>query len=309
MAISPSNDRFGIVKETVAGTTPATPVILDLPFKAGTELTIEHDTVKSEVNKANRAADPSSKVNYRVGGGLQSELKRSTVYDTLFESGVSGTWSGSTLKGGNTDTSLTVVKRIAATSGDVYFYHRGAQVSSFSLSVATGTKANISYEFVGMTREHTATEIASSTYTPTASTLALSGSHIANVSVDGLTAICRSIELSVSHNREAHDGFESGGDAIGVGTGGLREVMLTMQFYRDPDSPLSPETLFSKNDTPLAVSFEIGSGANGYRITLPAATASEPTSETDNSKSLFTVVFNGSDDATAGTDIIIEKLA
>ena len=55
MAVNPSDTRYAISKETVAGTTNATPAFLVLDYMDGTEVVYESDWLESPTRRANRA--------------------------------------------------------------------------------------------------------------------------------------------------------------------------------------------------------------------------------------------------------------
>jgi len=304
MSISPSDTRFAIVAETVAGTTPTTPVFQVFPFIQGTEPALVSDVVTSEVVRANRSSEGQRKTNFRVEGGLSSQLRRGAVFDLLLQSALSGTWVTNNLNAGNTDTSFTVEKTMFA--GATPFFHRfvGCQVSSMNISVSAESTCDVSFDIMGLDRTTATTIVTGATYTQPTATLPLTGLDITNVTVAGLTAVCRSIDFTVEHEREAHDQLGAA-SALRIGTGGIRSVTATMTFYR---TDLSPDTLLAKSDTPVAVAFNLGSGANGYRIEMPAANYNVPADEVDGSKQLFTVEFRAAFDSVLGTDLRISRL-
>lgn len=306
MSINPSDFRYAIVKEVTAGTTPATPTFLVFPFESSTQLDLTHDSVTSPLVRSSRASDGMRKVNFRVEGSLKGQLFRSTVIDTLLESSLSGAFATNVLKASNVDTNFTVEKTFY--NGATAYYHRftGCQVSKFGLTAGTDTNAEITFDVLGLDRTNATTAIASSTYTQPSNTLRLAGIDLNGVTVDGLSNVaCTSIELSVEHEREAQ-GQMGATSAFAIGTGGIRKVTLTMKVYR---IDLSPDTLMAKSDTPIAVSFKIGTAAEGWQFDIPAANYEAPKDEIDNSKDLVNLTFTAKYDNTAGTDLIITKLS
>lgn len=304
MAINSSDFQYGIIKEVTAGVTPATPAFAIFPHIDGDSPMLTSDTVTSNVVRSNRASQGMRKINYRVEGALKTQLKRTTVIDTLFESAVGGTFATNVLKAGATDVSLTIEKRM--NNGATNYYHRfvGTQVSKMTLTVDSQSNAEVGFDFLGLDRTESPTLITGATYVQPAATTDLCGLDVNNVTVAGLTATCRAIELTVEHDREAHDRLGSAA-AADIGTAGFRKVMAKMTFYR---TDLSPDTLLAKSDTAIAVSFRVGSAANGWQFDLPAANYTVPQDETDGSKTLFTVEFTARYDNTAATDFIITKL-
>lgn len=304
MANNPSDFRFAIAKETVANTTPSSAGYLVVPHADGTEIMLNSNVVTSPSVVANRASRGQRKTEYSAGGTISAQLQRSAVFDLLFESALSGTFATNVLKAGNTDTSLTVEKTMYPTGGTIYHRATGVQVSSMSLNITTGGSADVTFDLIGMDRiTGTTTSTGTPTYTLPSSTLPLVGLDTA-VTIGGYTADALSLNLTVSHNREAQQKLGSA-YARGIGTSGIREVKLVGQFYRED---LTPDTLFAKSDATVAVSFDVGATTNGYRFAGAAANVSVPQDSADASKSIVTIEFTMAYDATALTDFSITKL-
>jgi hypothetical protein len=206
------------------------------------------------------------------------------------------------LKAGNTDKSFSIEKLFK--DGASNYFHRfvGNQCSGFTLSVDASSNAEITFDLLGMDRNTATGAIPSSTYLPQTVGEYLTGLNT-TITVAGVTAVPRSLEITCTQQRETQDQFGSAA-ARAVATSGFREVKMTVQFYR---SDLSLDTLFAKSDTPVAVSASVGTAANGYQFAMAQANADIPADEEDNSKPLITVVFTAKDDTSAGTDFTITK--
>ena len=72
MAINPSDTEFAIVKETVAGTTPATPAFVRLETIVGSNLNATADPIVSATRRKGRTNAGQRLVNPRVEGTLHS---------------------------------------------------------------------------------------------------------------------------------------------------------------------------------------------------------------------------------------------
>jgi hypothetical protein len=304
MAINPSDIQWAIIKETAAGTTPASPTFLTVPYIPGDQLNYSADMVSSNVLQASRASDGARKAGFKVEGGIKTHFRRANFMDLLLESALSGAFATNVLKAGATDTSISFEKKWL--DGATPYYHRftGCQVADMNLTCDASGNAEISFGVIGMGRSTATTAIASSTYTGPGAGTNLMGMDVGSFTVAGLTATFRSLELSVSHNREAQDQFGSAA-ARAVGTSGFRTVTLKATFYRND---LSADTLLATSDTPVAVSFSIGSTGTGYTFTLPAANYTVPMDADDASKALIEVTFTAKYDTTAATDFSITKL-
>lgn len=306
---NPSDISFSLIKETTAGTIPGSGALLKFDHVPGTAPAYTSDFIESPVLSAGRASGGNRKVNYRVEQGIKTHFCRDAAIELLLASALSGTWveagtvgdAGDTLKAGDTDSSLTIEKKVSGTTS-LYSRYTGCQVSKFALTVEASGNAEASFDVMGMGRT-TATTATSLTYSNASTKLKLAGPDVSSVTIAGLTGVqFRSLELSVEHNREAQDAFGSTA-AVGIGTSGNRKVMLTLTFYREN---FTPESVLA-GDAAVAVSFTIGSGAEGYTVTLPAATASVPSDEADGSKYLVKVEFSARRDATLGTDLQITR--
>lgn len=311
MAYNPSDTTYSIIKEAAEGTMPATGVLLRLENIPGTQPTYASDVLASPTLRASRAAAGAKKIGYRVEGGIDVHFKRDDAIELLLQSALSGTFveagttgvAGDVLKAGNVDTSFTIEKKMLDGANAGYWRFTGCQVSKFSLDVSAADNAKASFTLLGLGKT-TATTASALTYANASSNLGLTGVDLGTVSVAGLSAVdYRALTLNVEHTRETRDRFGSA-TPIGIGTSGPRKVTLSVTFYR---KDLTPDTILS-TDAPVAVSFTIGSGTNGYTFTLPAATYSLPTDSEDGSKSLITVEFTGSLDATLATDLQITRL-
>lgn len=302
--MNPSDTTFSIIKETVSGTTPATPAFTSFPYIPGDAPEFTAELVTSNVLEASRASAGARKAGFMVGGGLKTHFRRGGHVEGLLESALSGTWTANVLKGGTTDSSYTIERKML--EGGTPYYHRftGVQVKDMTLTCEASGNAEISFGLIGMDRSTATTIVTGATYPTLADATRLMGLDVSSFTVAGLTATFRSLELTVSHNREAQDQFGQAA-ARGIGTSGFREVRLKATFYR---TDLSADTLLAKSDAPVAVSFTIGSGANGFTVSLPSCNYNVPRDADDGSKALIELEFVAKIDTTLGSDISITRL-
>lgn len=299
---NPSDVTYSIIKETTAGTLPGTGTLLGLDYIPGTMPVYRADGITSPTLKANRASAGSRRVNYRVEGGFNVHFCRDAAVELLLESALSGAWATNVLKASNADTSFSIEEKMIEGAGSLYQRFLGCQVSSFSLSCPFDSNAEATFDIIGMDRDQETTASSLGSATAAGTKTKLTGLDVSNVTIAGLTATYTSLDLSVTHNRETQGQFGSAA-ARGIGTSGNREVTLTLKGYR---ADFTPESIIG--DDPIAVSFTMGSGVNGYTFSLPAAYGSLPENEMDASKALFTVTFTAAYDTTAATDFQITRL-
>lgn len=303
---SPSDRSYAIIAEATPGTLPGSGTLLPFDQIPGTRPTFNADQLTSPSMARVRASRGSRRNNFRVDGGLRGHFSRGTANELLLQSALSGTWATDVLKAGATDTSFAVEERLIEGAGSLYQRFLGCMVAGFTLECAYDGNAEASFDVLGMSRQ-TATAATALTYGTSPTTLQLAGPDVTAVTIAGLTGSTApdfvNLSLSVTHNREAQGGFGST-SARAIGTSGARAVTLGLRFYRED---FSPETIIG--DTPLEVSFTIGSGANGFTFLLPRAFGSIPVDSDDGSKALIDVTFTAAFDPTAGTDLQITRLS
>ncbi|MFZ4165311.1 phage tail tube protein [Brevundimonas sp. NPDC058933] len=308
---SPSDVRYAITKETEAGVTPANPVWLRYDHIPGTSVNLTSDFVEASVVTAGRASGGSSKTNFRVEGGLKSNLNAGEAFDLLLQSSFAGEWveageageGDDVLKASDKDTSISVRKTLGGAT-PLTVRNVGLQVSKFTLSCEASGMAEAQFDFMGMGRVPAAQAVmAGETFTDASDKVFLSGKQV-SVTIGGLTGVqYRSFELSVEQTKEAFDTFGTD-SAAGIGTSGNRKTNLNITFYR---KDLNPETLFGADGT-VPVTITVGVPGNGYSFTIPAATSSVPTDEEDGAKMLVSLEMTAKRDNAAGTDIFATRL-
>ena len=112
MAINPSDTEFAIVKEAVAGSTPATPAFLRLETIVGSNLNATADPIVSSTRRKGRTNAGQRLVNPRVEGTLNTEFtSNDEATELLLASALSGVWADGELKAGTTESDFTVERK------------------------------------------------------------------------------------------------------------------------------------------------------------------------------------------------------
>jgi hypothetical protein len=293
--------RYAVVKETVAGVTPATPAFQRFAQKPGDNVQVTSETVTSPIIMNSGAGGGIEKVGRSVTSSLSTHLQRAASTDALIESAFGNAFSGASVKAGLTPQSVTVEKTFVEGGTTYYAEHRGVQVSKMTVSAEAKGIADVQFDLVGMTVSKGTTPITGSTYANVPATKRLNGLDV-SVTVAGLTARYTKLSFSIESDRSAQHAFGSQ-DAVGIFTNGPRTTSLSLTLYR---SDWSPEALASG----VAVSFTIGSGVNGYKFDLHSATNEEPQDEEDGGAMYVTLNFVAAEDTvTALTDVTCTKLA
>ncbi|MEG1610805.1 MAG: phage tail tube protein [Bilophila sp.] len=159
---SGANHGVRYVKETTSGTTPATPVMLELK-NTGCSFNLTRDTLTSNTIRSDRQIADVRTGTDKVGGSLDAELC-GAEHDALLEAALAGTWTGNVLKAGKVPHSFTFER--AYTDIGQYMRFVGCYVNQLTLAVKPNAFVTASFEVVGLTAGLSATPLSA---TPTAS--------------------------------------------------------------------------------------------------------------------------------------------
>lgn len=304
--LNPNTTQFHLTKNTVPGTTNATPTWHRLEADKGDMIDSIAQTIKSSNVTGNRASAGSLNVGFSGGGTINSHMRPCQAMDWAIESGFSGEFDNDgELIGGTYDPVFTMERRIK--NGGGYSYDRFEYTMATSLKFTTDTRGmfRVASEWMNVKCLSSGTAITGSTYTPLDLTKTLLyGVNIANFTVSGLSGIkCRSIDLTVTQQREEMD--ELGEEyAFALATGDDRNIVLNAGFYRQGND--FQQLLWGSN-AKLAVSFDIGTVGNGYKFEFPRMAASVK-GAVDGAKLMDNVELTAEVDPVTGYDVKITKL-
>ena len=139
--------RTGIsyVTETVFGTTPVTPSLLQLPVLSS-ELDISKTTYDSEDILPDRQLRLHRHGTRTVGGNIEVDLRKG-VYDDFLESAMFGTWATNVLKVGSTVKSFSIEEA----SEDIAQFRlfTGCVVNQLSVDVRPNQNVKTTFDLVG----------------------------------------------------------------------------------------------------------------------------------------------------------------
>lgn len=303
MANNPSDIRLAVTKESVPGTTPANPSYNVLDTSGSIGLKASTDWLDSSARRADRQSAGGRKINKSISDGFTLHMHRDAGVDVLLESGLSGTFSGDTLKASNVDTPLTFEKRMTVAGGYLFRRFEGCYVSKLTLTGDASSNVELAVEVVGMDDDTDTAEASGSTYINAADTLKLDGEDVV-ITVAGVTLDYTKFELSIESSRAAQ--FKMGSAAArGVGTEGNTAVKGSLEFFRDD---WSPETVMVP-DEGVELTITLAGGADGLTFTIPSAQFRYPEDGEDGAKVIASVEFSGKRDDTEGTSILVTKLA
>lgn len=308
MAINPSDTEFAIVKEAVAGSTPATPAFLRLETIVGSNLNATADPIVSSTRRKGRTNAGQRLVNPRVEGTLNTEFtSNDAATELLLASALSGVWVDNELKAGTTESDFTVERKWIDGNNNMFTRYFGCQVSEFSLNAEFGGIVTVNWTILGRGRATPATTaIAGATYADASIDAKFAGPDVKNITIGGLGEVDYStLALTVTQDR-ATQGKLGSPFARGIGTAG-KTIELVATLYR---KDFGPENLIQNGieNPAVAISFDVDFNGEGYKFIIPAAQPSFPEDNEDGANQMVTVTFSPLGDATAGTDIIIQKL-
>lgn len=191
------------IKETVPGTTPATPAWKALGFSS-IALKRNQPAVQSERIRKDRMASPGVNGVIEVSGDLSTELVYGEQDDLL--GGVFGAdWATNVLKIGNQTVtpSFSILEQMEGVAGKKFRIYTGCVVNTFSLSQEAGAIVKATYGFVGMDGGFLAAAPTGSTFGAPSSNLPMTA-MIGAITLDGATlANCTALGLEIDNGAES----------------------------------------------------------------------------------------------------------
>lgn len=195
MAISTGSlVALAYIKETVAGTTPATPTLIQVPYKSES-LEFNRDMFDDPSRIPDNMQRFMSPGIGQVSGGTSHAISHAQ-YDDLLAGAFMGTWATKVLKIGNTRQTFTIEELDPTISVTRVF--RGCEIGSFALSVKPSEVASIDFTWLGRTMA-TGTATVATTTTPVQSAKTPFTTVAGYVKLNGAVAYVTSIDLKVDN--------------------------------------------------------------------------------------------------------------
>lgn len=298
--VSSSDITSSIIAETVFGVTPtATATRYELPLGADAALlTAAATTIASPTKRPNRASNGSRRGMVNPEGSLDIRFQRHAFMDILLQSALSGTFATNVLKAGTTDSSFSIIHKLAS---DMYKTYAGNMVNGFSISTTGNDEVSSSWNLMGASVTNDATDNALAVTAITGTTEFLA-SEVQSITVAGQTLSIAELtfETTLDRTRRPVLGSNTG---LAFGVNGVRDTTITVRAYRES---LSIDSAITGLAQP--VSFDIGATGGGYRFQAPAAYGDIPVDSISDGSAFVTITFKAGYDATAGTDLVVTKL-
>jgi hypothetical protein len=262
-----SRSSIGAIVETVWGTTPSTPALLELPF-TGFNVNPALDKYLDQSIRGDRMLRPSVSGNKHVTGDLDVAYGPLN-YDSLLESLFSSAFSGSVLKVGATRKSFTLEHCQPDISQ--FFQYSGMIVDKLALKLSTTGIVTAKFSFIG---KDSPTVTVSSIDTVsgsgvntfyTAAQVALPFIHNGGTFKEGGSAFASFMSLDITFENKATSNFALGASIVRDFSSNFFEVSGTAAVY------LEDAVLYNKfvNATASSVDFTLANGTNTHEFNIP----------------------------------------
>ena len=301
-----SRSAIGHVVETTLGTTPTTPVLLELPF-TGFNVGVVKDKYIDQSIQGDRMYRPSVAGNTHIGGDLDVNYAP-LHYDALLESLLSGVWVTNVLKIGNTRKSFTVEHSQIDIAQ--FFQYNGMIVDKLQLKIATNGIITAKFTFVGkdsptvttVSVDVTAGTAPNGFYT--APVVSLPFVHNGGTFKEGGSTFADMMSLDLTIENKTSSNFVLGSNTIRDFSQNFLEITGTAQVY------VEDATIYNKfiNATSTSLDFTLTNGTNTHEFNLPNIRyhgASK--SVAGNGPVTLSLPFVGFYDSTASSNIVITK--
>ena len=262
-----ARSAIGYVVETVWGTTPASPALIELPFTQF-NLTKSLDKHQDMSTRGDRMLRPSVTGNSSIGGDLDVSYQPLN-HDVLLESLFNSAFSANVLKLGNTRKSFTFEhSQIDITQ---YFQYNGVIADKFALKLSTNGIVSGKFGLLG--KESPAVVTASidtgANTSPggfyVSSAVAIPFVHNGGTFKEGGTVFGSFMSLDLNIENKTASNFALGSNSVRDFTSNFFEVTGTASVY------LEDASMYNKfiNSTSTSIEFTLNNGTNTHTYLLP----------------------------------------
>jgi hypothetical protein len=153
-----SNTRLAYVAESVYGTTPTTPTLINLPYRTHS-LDLQKAYIESNDIQGDRIPRNSRHGTKSGVGSIEVDLRRGS-YDALLESALMGAWTSNVLKVGSTSKFFTFEDQ--ATDITQFRAFKGLTVNSLNVSIAPDQMVQATFNMLGRDMTQGTTSVSAS---------------------------------------------------------------------------------------------------------------------------------------------------
>lgn len=259
-----------LVKETVFGTTPATPALKELRY-TGESLNYNQTKIVSNEIRSDRNTADLITVSADASGDINFELSIG-AFDDLIEGTFASTFSVpaanlSTIKNGVALSSYTIQKHFQDLDTPAFQNFTGCRVGGMNLEFQNGAILTGAFSVMGLSASIGTTQIAGATTVaaPTQSVMN-AVSNLVEIEEDGVTStmVIKSMSMNINNNLRAQDAVGSLGH-VGIALGRLEVTGNITAYFKD----LTQYNKFLAN-TNFKLGFKCKDDVNDYyEFTLP----------------------------------------
>lgn len=235
------------VAETVPGTTPATPTLVEIPIAGIPTLNVEKDNFQS-ARIGNRNVTHLRHGTRRAAGDIPIELAYGD-FDALFESVMCSTWSTNVLKVGETLKYFTLERRFEGISEFQPF--TGCFMNGFTLSAQPNGMITGSFSVLGLGGMTPASSTVADTSTATAGNDPFDG-FTGTMTEGGSAANLTALELNITNNGVLP--YIIGSDTAPHANIGMFDVSGTATAFFETEALLNK--FLNETESALTVEFE-----------------------------------------------------
>lgn len=296
-----SRAKVGYITETVFGTTPATPALIELPFTSfGVNLT--RDEYEDNSIRADRMERYSLSGNKSVAGSMDVNLAHG-LYDVLFESALQSSFTTNVLKVGTTRKSLSIEE--GALDIAQYRVYKGVIVDKFEVDAPASGVVTAKFDLLGLDQ----TALASSSidadgYTAAADKKPFTDGGTSGFIKEGGTVVGYVTGLKFTVDNGHGKNYAFGSDVVrDFNTGNAKVTGTVTVFFEDA-------VMYNKfiNGTASSLDVKLDDGTNTLQFTMPNIKytgASKTVS--GNGPITLSMPFKALRDGTAGSNIVITR--
>ena len=301
-----ARSAVGAVVETVWGTTPTTPTLLQLPFvtfNLGKKL----DKFMDPSIQGDRMYRPSVTGNSHIVGDIAVSYQPLN-YDNLLGSLFNNAWSSNVLAIGNTRTSMT----IEHSQIDIaqYFQYTGVVVDKLALKLNTNGIVNATFSLIGKDSP-TVTSASIDTvsgaspngfYTP--ASVANPFTHSGGTFKEGGSAIASLVSLDLTLDNKVAANFALGQTTVTDFSSNFFDVTGTATVY------LQDASVYNKfiNSTTTSLEFTLTNGTNSHDFLIPNVRYNDAVkSISGNGPVMLSIPFTGFYDSGTSTNVKITR--
>jgi hypothetical protein len=301
-----SRSAIGAVVETVFGTTPATPALLDIPFTGFTVNTV-HDKYLDQSIQGDRMYRPSVTGNTHIGGDIDVAYSPLN-FDSFLESMMSNVFNTNVLKIGNTRKSFTIEH--AQLDIAQFFQYNGMIVDKLQLKLATNGIVTAKFTFVGKDSPTVTTVSVDTTAGTgpggfyTAAQVALPFVHNGGTFKEGGTAFASFMSLDITIENKTTSNFALGSNTIRDFSQNFLEITGTAQVY------LEDAVMYNKfiNSTSTTLDFTLNNSTNSHEFLIPNVRYHGAAKTVQgNGPVVMSMPFVGFYDSTSASNIVVTR--